>query len=82
MSNDSEFKTPQERLDKFKDLNESTDNETNRTANNHVESGNNEPQTQPTDGDGRDLRETLGGATNLSLEQLKEDDGQPDDTDE
>lgn len=74
MNNENEFKTPEERLDKFKDLNEATDNEDNRTANNNTQSAENVDNAQLTSDDGEDLRETLGGATNLSLDQLKEDD--------
>jgi hypothetical protein len=82
MSNDRDFKTPNERLDKFKDLNETTDNETNKTANEDRESGGERSQTLSTQGDYRENEENLGGTTNLSLDQLKEDDGQPDDIDE
>ena len=69
-------------MDNDKDFlknNEQTDNETNRTANNHVE----DPSQQlgddlSTQGDVAELKENLGGTTNLSLDQLKEDDGEPD----
>lgn len=72
MNNEDEFVTPQQRENKFKDLNEQTDNENNRTANDNVESGQSDKPVPSTQAEKEDTREILGGATNLSLDQLKE----------
>ena len=78
MQTDDQFKTPEERLAKFKDIHEEVDNETNRTANDLVENTNEETATLSAQGGVDEKKDNLGGSTNLSLEQLKEGDEQPD----
>jgi hypothetical protein len=82
MNNDDQFKTPEERLAKLKDLNEDTDNENNRTANDRVESGNEERDILSVQGDDQEKQENLGGGTNLSLDQLKRGDAEQNNDDE
>lgn len=74
--------TPQENDKEFLKNNEDFDNEKNRTANHHVEDGNGDSTVLSTQGSGDELQEDLGGGTNLSLDQLKEGDGDPNNTGE
>jgi hypothetical protein len=82
MNNQDQFKTPEERLAKFKDVHEEIDNETNRTANEIIESAGEETANLSAQGDDNEKKENLGGSTNLSLDQLKQGDAQPDDDNE
>jgi hypothetical protein len=81
MQNEDQFPTPHERENQLKKVDEQTDNEANRTANDHVESGQEGADSLSTQGDYEEVKDNLGGGTNLSLDQLKEDDGQPSEED-
>lgn len=72
MNNENEFVKPQDRENHFKEVDERIDNEKNRTANDHIDSANKTSGTSPA-GSTEDPGENLGGTTNLSLDQLKED---------
>ena len=82
MNNQDQFKTPEERLAKFKDVHEEIDNESNRTANEIIESAGEETANLTAQGDDQEKQENLGGSTNLSLDQLKQSDEQSADNDE
>jgi hypothetical protein len=82
MQNEDQFPTPHERENQLNKVDEQTDNEANRTANDHVESGQEGADSLSTQGDYEEVKDSLGGGTNLSLDQLKEDDGQPSEEDE
>jgi hypothetical protein len=59
-------------MKKFNQLNETTDNERNRTANDATQEPTAETgENLSTAGDKSEQQENLGGGTNLSLDQLK-----------
>jgi hypothetical protein len=75
MSNDSEFKKPEERYEKFNQLDENTDDERNRTATDATQDPNaGNGDNLSTEAEGSELQDNLGGGTNLSLDQLKNND--------